>query len=71
MKTATRIGIVGLGALALLSAVHWARAQQFKVDKLFYSPKLKGYVVPEGEVCDLDSLEDFESLKVKFLAVNK
>jgi len=30
MKTATRIGIVGLGALALLSAVHWARAQQFE-----------------------------------------
>jgi hypothetical protein len=29
MKTATRIGVVGLGALALLSAVHWARAQHF------------------------------------------
>jgi len=30
MKTATRIGVVGLGALALLSAVHWARAQHFE-----------------------------------------
>lgn len=49
----------------------WVHAQQFKVDKLFYSPKLKGYIVPESEVCDLDSLEDFERLKVKFLAVNQ
>ncbi|QWE22935.1 acylneuraminate cytidylyltransferase family protein [Polynucleobacter sp. AP-Jannik-300A-C4] len=49
----------------------WAYAQQFKVDKLFYSPRLKGYVVPEGEVCDLDSLEDFERMKIKYLDVNK
>ena len=30
MKTATRLAFVGLGALALLSAVHWARAQHFE-----------------------------------------
>lgn len=29
MKTATRLAFFGLGALALLSAVHWARAQHF------------------------------------------
>lgn len=30
MKPSTRIMLVGLGALALLSAVHWARAQHFQ-----------------------------------------
>lgn len=30
MKPSTRIMVVGIGALALLSAVHWARAQHFQ-----------------------------------------
>lgn len=29
MKHSTRTSLVGIGALALLSAVHWARAQHF------------------------------------------
>ena len=29
MKPSTRVSLIGLGALALLSAVHWARAQHF------------------------------------------
>lgn len=30
MKTSIRVMLVGIGALALLSAVHWAREQQFE-----------------------------------------
>ncbi len=30
MKTSIRLSLVGIGALALLSAVHWAREQQFE-----------------------------------------
>jgi len=30
MKTSIRVMLVGIGALALLSAVHWARAQHFE-----------------------------------------
>jgi len=29
MKLPTRIALIGLGALGLLSSVHWARSQQF------------------------------------------
>ena len=46
----------------------WGRSNQFEIDTLFYSQKLKGYVLPENEVCDLDSLKDYERLKEKFLS---
>ncbi len=44
----------------------WADAKQFQEDKLFYSKGLKGYLVPENEVCDVDSALDYEKLKTRF-----
>ncbi|QDC47519.1 acylneuraminate cytidylyltransferase family protein [Candidatus Methylopumilus universalis] len=44
----------------------WGRARQFQQDKLFYSEKLKGYLVSENEVCDIDSALDYEKLKARF-----
>jgi len=45
---------------------YWARAASFNEEKTFYSPSLKVYDVPPGEVCDLDTPEDYITLKGKF-----
>jgi pseudaminic acid cytidylyltransferase len=48
----------------------WARARQFQEDKLFYSQGLKGYLVPENEVSDIDSISDYEKLKTRITLKN-
>jgi CMP-N-acetylneuraminic acid synthetase len=45
---------------------YWARAESFLKEKTFYSASLKTFDVPEDEVCDLDTLEDFEKLQAMF-----
>jgi len=45
---------------------YWARADDFANEKTFYSHHLGVFDVPDNEVCDLDTAEDYEILKRKF-----
>jgi len=40
----------------------WARQSSFIMEKTFYSKKLATFDVPENQVCDIDTEEDFERL---------
>jgi pseudaminic acid cytidylyltransferase len=40
----------------------WARTAAFRRDQIFYGRRLRGYRVPEGEVLDIDTREDYEAL---------
>lgn len=40
----------------------WADASAFSRDGSFYAPRLRGYRVPDEEVCDVDTLEDYQRL---------
>lgn len=44
----------------------WGRRENFLKEPTFYSQKMKIFDVPEREVCDLDTPEDYEMLKIKF-----
>lgn len=50
---------------------YWARYKNFLREKTFYSNKLKTFDVPDDEVCDIDTLENFIQLKKKFRLKNK
>ena len=45
---------------------YWARYQNFLKEKTFYSKKLRTFDVPDDEVCDIDTLENFIKLRKKF-----
>lgn len=45
---------------------YWARKIVFFNERTFYSEKLKVFDVPENEVCDLDTPEDYARLVQKF-----
>jgi pseudaminic acid cytidylyltransferase len=40
----------------------WARTAAFRRDQLFYGERLRGYRVPDAEVLDIDTREDYEEL---------
>jgi len=44
----------------------WARTGSFKKEKLFYGRRLKGYVVPQAEVTDIDTPADYETVMQEF-----
>jgi pseudaminic acid cytidylyltransferase len=41
----------------------WTTTGKFQKEKTFYGSRLKGFVVPEHEVIDIDTQEDFEVAK--------
>lgn len=45
---------------------YWARKPSFMDEKTFYSRKLKVFDMPEREVSDLDTREDYDTLKKLF-----
>ena len=45
---------------------YWARSNEFSKQKTFYAKRLKIYDVPNSEVSDLDTYEDFIKLKNNF-----
>lgn len=45
---------------------YWARKDSFLKERTFYSEKLKVFDVPDSEVCDLDTPEDYEKLLKMF-----
>lgn len=44
----------------------WARRELFLMEGTFYSSKLRVFDVPDNEVCDLDTPEDYERLLTMF-----
>lgn len=48
---------------------YWARVAAFLRDKTFYGQRLQGFVVPESEVCDLNTPADFVQLQARFQAL--
>lgn len=40
----------------------WARSAAFRADRIFYAAGLRGFAVPEDEVLDLDTPEDYRRL---------
>ena len=44
----------------------WARVENFLKEKTFYGTNFKVYDVPEEEVCDIDTVDDYASLKKQF-----
>ena len=49
---------------------YWGKSSQFLKERTFYSKKLKTFDVPEEEVCDVDTLDDYQKLKKKFRYLN-
>lgn len=47
-------------------SLYWARAGALKSEQTFYGSRLKGYVVPEQEVADIDTPEDLAHLPARF-----
>lgn len=45
---------------------YWGKSSQFLKERTFYSKKLKTFDVPEKEVCDVDTLDDYQKLQKKF-----
>ena len=45
---------------------YWSKVSTFFEEKTFYSNKLKLFDVPEKEVCDIDTMEDYERLLKAF-----
>jgi len=41
---------------------YWGRKSRFEIEKSFYSEKLKLFEVPDSEVCDIDTPEDYSRL---------
>lgn len=41
----------------------WVHSEIFIREKSFYTDYLKGFLVPDDEVCDVDYLEDFKKLE--------
>ena len=44
----------------------WAKSKAFLEEKTFYGKGLRGFLLPEWEVCDIDTHHDYEKLKNKF-----
>lgn len=44
---------------------YWGRKSRFEIEKSFYSEKLKLYDVPDLEVCDIDTPEDYSRLLLR------
>jgi len=47
-------------------SLYWAKEQSFIKEKTFYSKKLNVFDVPENEVCDIDTEEDYKKLLKKY-----
>jgi len=47
-------------------SLYWAKEQSFIKEKTFYSKKLNVFDVPENEVCDVDTEEDYKKLLKKY-----
>jgi CMP-N-acetylneuraminic acid synthetase len=45
---------------------YWARRQALMVEKTFYGHRLKGFIVPTEQVCDIDTQEDLTNLIARF-----
>ena len=45
---------------------YWGKSSQFLKERTFYSRKLKTFDVPEKEVCDVDTLDDYQNLQKNF-----
>lgn len=45
---------------------YWAKVAAFVNAKTFYGDELRAYLVPDVEVCDLDTIEDFRVLEKMF-----
>jgi len=46
--------------------IYWGRKESFLIEKTFYSKKLKTFDIPNDEVCDIDTIDDFNRLKQIF-----
>ena len=47
-------------------SLYWAKKQSFINEKTFYSKNLNVFDVPENEVCDIDTEEDYKKLLKKY-----
>ena len=47
-------------------SLYWAKKQNFIKEKTFYSEHLNVFDVPENEVCDIDTEEDYKRLIKKY-----
>jgi pseudaminic acid cytidylyltransferase len=46
--------------------LNWGRRNQFLKSKNFYCESLKVFDIPDGEVCDIDTMDDYHKLVRKF-----
>lgn len=49
-------------------SIYWVKKSAFQKEKTFYGSLLKTFIVPENEVCDVNTVEDIKILESKYSA---